>query len=236
MLGSLEQDKIRMLDGHKVLRDPPTAALNPFLHSTVSAIAHSKNGRVLFSGSYDKTVKTWLGEDGTCLDSLDVKSEVLRMATSPVHEEALAVALKDGNVIVLDVGPDGRYRGKGHRFAPLKKNVEAVAVSWHGQVRPDWLIVGYDNKSGNKTGDLEIFDARAMKLVWSVVPGSNRQFDMFVHESGQFVTGGAVNGRGERAKTQVRVWDFEQGHDRRRPRPILDFDNPQEDINMVTMS
>ena len=235
MLGLLEQDQIRMLDGHKVLRIPPVAALNPYLHSTVSTIAHSRDGQLLFSGSYDRTVKVWLGEDGTFVNSLDLQSEVLRLATNPLHDGALAAGLKNGDVKIFDLDVDGNCRGE-HLFAPLKKNLEAVAVNWHGQVKPDWFIVGYDNKLENKTGDLVIFDARAMKTVWSVVPGSTRQFDIFIHEiGGQFITAGAANGRGKSVKTQVRVWDFDNGSGGR-PCPVIAFDNPQDDINVVTMS
>jgi hypothetical protein len=85
---------------------------------------------------------------------------------------------------------------------------------------------------GQKTGDLVIFDARAMSTAWNILPGGTRQFDIFVHEQGDFVTGGVVSSRPTGVQTQVRVWDFNE----RRPRPVLAFDNQQDDINAVTMS
>jgi len=231
MLGLLARDQIRMLDGHKTLRMSQAPELDPYLHSTVTSVTHSTDGRYLFSGSYDQTVKTWLGEDGDFIGSLGVGSEVLRLAVSPLHDGVLAAGLLDGNVNILGVNDGGGCYTR-HVFAPSRKNLEAVAVSWHGRVRPDWLVVGYDNKRGHKIGDLVIFDARAMSTVGNIMPGATRQFDIFVHEQGDFVTGGVANSRTTGVRTQVRVWDFAE----RRPRPALGFDSQQEDINVVTMS
>jgi WD40 repeat protein len=197
----------------------------------VSSVTHSTDGKYLFSGSYDQTVKTWLGENGDCLGSQEVGSKVLRLAVSPVHDGVLAAGLQNGNVKILGFNDGGECHLR-HEFAPPKRNREAVAVKWQGRLRPDWLIVGYDNTRGLKTGDLVIFDARAMSTAWIMMPGASTQFDIFVHEQGDFVTAGVASGRSTRVRTQVRVWDFNE----RRPRPVLEFDNQQDDINVVSMS
>jgi WD40 repeat protein len=140
MFRLLARDHIRMLDGLKKLRVGQAIGLDPYLHSAVTSVAHSTDGKYLFSGSYDQTVKTWLGEDGAFLGSLEVGSEVLRLAVSPLHDGVLAAGLLDGNVKILGVNDGGGCHSR-HVFAPPKRNREAVAVKWHDKVRPDWLIV-----------------------------------------------------------------------------------------------
>jgi len=229
MLGLLARDQIRMLDGHKKLLVGQSPVLDPYLHSTVSSVAHSTDGQYLFSGSYDHTVKTWVGKNGDFIASAEVGSEVLRLAVSPLHKGVLAAGLMDGNVNILGIDDGGGFLTR-YLLATSKKKHSAVSVGWHGRIRPDWLVVGYDN--GLKSGGLVIFDARAMSAVGNIMPRANRQFDIFIHEQGRFVTGGVVNRKTTGVRTQVHVWDFAE----LQPVPAVRFDSPQEDINVVTMS
>jgi hypothetical protein len=241
MLGSLDSLKIRMLDGHKVPRQgaAPQAVLDRYLYSTVSSVKYSRGGQLLFSGSYDETVKIWLGEDGTLLNSINLGSAVSHLATSPMHHNMISAGCKDGNVSVLHIDPNGNLETSPVVFQPAKQNLEAATLAWCNNLRPNWLIAGYDNRleKGN-SGDLLIFDIKAEKVAENVMPGSTRQFDVFLDEEGTMFATAAVAGTnraGKHIKTQIRLYNLD-GNVGRNTRSISEFDCEKCDINKVTVS
>lgn len=241
MLGLLGPMKVCMLDGHKVPRPSflHAGVLDPFLYSTVSSVKFSRDGQLLFSGSYDETVKIWSGGDGALLESVDLGSKVSHIATSPIHHQLVAAGCEDGSVSVIPIDLNGNLQTAPLIFQPAKPSLEAAVLAWCNELKPNWLIAGYDNRLGTgNSGDLLIFDVQAQRVAANVVPGSTRQFDVFFDERGStFATAAAAGGqRSSKAiKTQIRLYSLDGGAGGN-TRAILEFDCEQHDINKVTAS
>lgn len=242
MHGSLDTLKIRMLGEHRVPRPKAStqAVLDPYLYSTVPSVKFSRGGNLMFSGSYDNTVKVWRALDGVFLDSIDLGSGVQTIATSPIYHNLLASGCKNGKVAVLSLDEGGIIMDKPLLFRPQRERIETTFVAFCNGYKPNWLIAGYDTtREDRKNGDLSIFDIKAQKLVSKPVYGNHRQFDMFFDErTSLFATAsiaGKSNGAGRNMNTCIRIYNID-GDVSNKLGMLLDFDSPQVDINRVTMS
>lgn len=244
MLGSVD-GPIKFLCGHRTRRPPNqgnVAILDPYLHSTVSSVDFS--GDLLFSGGFDNTVKIWDKNDKILQRSLAFEAPVVRMKMSGLFLNTGTICLQDGRVVIFrprlnhSDGPDSY-----HVISARHDFLEPASVLWvNGAAgRKGWVFVGYENKESDKRrpnaylGDLRLFDAEHGTEVQEIRPGSTRQFDINLDESGSFLITGAIVGaaRGPTPDTHsfVRVYDIE-----RSPRKTLEFSCQHKDINKVTMS
>ncbi|KAK6514100.1 hypothetical protein TWF506_008524 [Arthrobotrys conoides] len=244
MLGNID-GPIKFLCGHKTRR--PTnqgniAILGPYLHSTVSSVDFS--GDSLFSSGFDNTVKIWDKNDKLLRRSVLFDSPVVRMKMSGLFPNTGTVCLQGGGVVIfrssLDYSEEPESR---HVISARYDFLEPASVVWVNGVagRKGWVFVGYENKESDKRqpnaylGDLRLFDAEHGQEVQEIRPGSTRQFDVNLDESGSFLITGAIVGaaRGPTLDTHsfVRVYDIE-----RSPRKTLELSCQHKDINKVTMS
>ncbi|KAK6498621.1 hypothetical protein TWF481_011202 [Arthrobotrys musiformis] len=239
MLGDVE-GPIKFLCGHKTLRPPNQgnpAILDPYLHSTVSSVDFS--GDLLFSSGFDKTVKIWDKKDKLLKGSLDFEASILRMKMSGLFQNTGAVCLQNGQVVIFR----SEEPGSRHSISARQDFLEPASVLWVNRpgARKGWVFVGYENKESDRRhfnaslGDLRLFDAESGTEVQEVRPGSTRQFDINLDESGAFLITGAIVGaaRGPTLDTHsfVRVYDIE-----RSPRKVAEFSCQHKDINKVTIS
>ncbi|KAF3175388.1 hypothetical protein TWF788_008494 [Orbilia oligospora] len=244
MLGSVD-GPIKFLCGHKTRRPPNqgnTAILDPYLHSTVSSVDFS--GDLLFSSGFDNTVKIWDKNNKLLQRSLLFGSPVVRMKMSGLFQNTGTVCLQDGGVVIFRSclhsvdEPDSR-----HVISARHDFLEPASVLWvNGTAgRKGWVFVGYENKESDKRqpnaslGDLRLFDAKHGQEVQEIRPGSTRQFDINLDDSGSFLITGSIVNAARRPTPDthsfVRVYDIEQS-----PRKMLEFSCQHKDINKVTMS
>ncbi|KAK6523907.1 hypothetical protein TWF281_001872 [Arthrobotrys megalospora] len=243
MLGSVD-GPIKFLCGHKTRRPPNqgnAAILDPYLHSTVSSVEFS--GDLLFSSGFDNTVKIWDKNDRGLRRSLAFESPIVRMKMSGVFPNTGAVCLQNGDVVIFrphlgDADEDDAC----HILHANQDFLEPASALWVNGAggRKGWVFVGYENKESDKRqpnahlGDLKLYDAVKGVEVQEIRPGSTRQFDISLDESGSFLVAGAIVGpaRGPTPDTHsfIRVYNIRES-----VRKTLEFSCRHRDINKVTM-
>ncbi|KAK6339458.1 hypothetical protein TWF718_008871 [Orbilia javanica] len=244
MLGSVD-GPIKFLCGHKTrrpLNQGNNAILDPYLHSTVSSVDFS--GDLLFSSGFDKTVKIWDKNDRLLRGSLAFEAPVVRLKMSGLFPNTGTVCLQNGRVVIFRSHLNSSDESDSRHFISARHAfLEPASISWvNGAAgRKGWVFVGYENQGSDKRqpnghlGDLRLFDAEHGTEVQEIRPGSTRQFDINLDESGSLLITGAIVGtaRGPTLDTHsyVRVYDIE-----RSPRKTLEFGCQHKDINKVTMS
>ncbi|KAK6347065.1 hypothetical protein TWF696_007145 [Orbilia brochopaga] len=245
MLGDTKGN-IKFMCGHKTTRPPNQgneAILDPFLHSTVSSVDFS-NG-LLYSGSYDSTVKIWDVKEKRLRKSLRFSAPIARMKMNNKFKNTGAACLQNGDLVIFrhsDLDGDGKGSDTSQVFSATNERFEGSSVLWtNSKARNGWVFVSYDNKESDRreltayTGDLRVFDAVRGAEVGSIKPGSTRQLDICLDESEQLLVAGAVSGPVRTLSpdtfSHVRVWDL-----RATFRRILEFGCKHKDINKVTIS
>ena len=242
MVGDIHDMSVKMLDGHSIPRPNANAhpTLDPRLYTSVTAITYSPDGALFYSGSFDKTVRVWIGENAAHLNTFHLPGQVENLAVSRHYPRTLAVGSKDGNVTVIPMDGDGNESGEQHVFAQPKKLLAPNAIRWGNSEKPNWLFVGYGQTDDAKRGgDLQIYDLVAQRVATKISPAAARTFDMYVHPEGAMLAAGvpATNSNARSApgiKSHVRLYDILASD--RSVRSQIEFDSHQKDINSVTMS
>ncbi|KAF3940676.1 hypothetical protein ABW19_dt0200148 [Dactylella cylindrospora] len=245
MLGNVE-GSIKFLCGHQTPRPANQGngqILDPYLHSTVSSVDFS--GGLLYSSSFDKTVKIWGVKDRELRRSLAFPAPVVRMKMHSKLENLGAGCLQNGDVVVFRPflsGNDEEGLDTSQVFHASQDYLEPSSILWtSAKARNSWLFVGYDNKESDKRqlnahfGDLRVYDAIRGVEIGGIKPGSTRQFDICLDESEQLLVAGAIAGVANRPSpdtfSHVRVWDL-----RLSLRKTYEFSCRHKDINKVTIS
>ncbi|KAI5787151.1 hypothetical protein EDC01DRAFT_779606 [Geopyxis carbonaria] len=231
MLGDVYSSQVRMLDGHKV------QAPGGDRHITVTGVEYSGDGQLLFSGSFDKTVRVWLGEDGAHLNTIKLEDEVSQLAISQTHDRVIAAACRKGETHVLSLDPYGDLLSS-HAFPAPKPGLQSSALTWCNSTKPNWLLTGFSSKSDSgKGGGLVIYDAVAQKIASKVMPAASGHFDVYMDAHSPYFATAAIAGAGNRSvKTHVRLYNLAESAPGRSTRNSLECDSPQADINRVTLS
>ena len=236
ILGSLEPLKVKMLHGHQVPRLNPLPTQDPWLHSTVSSVGYSARSGILFSGSYDRYVRSWHPEAGVCLGNRLFADEVVTLVVHPI-QDVVAVGCKDGSLELTTWDENGSYESS-WKCTPLRTNnsrekLYPSCLSWQAGCQ-NKLIAGYDNLVQNSNaGSLVLFDGTTGQQFHKVQPGSTRHFDLCSHPYGLFaVACSARTSKSGSVRSHIRM--FEQ----KSTGAVADFDadSCQVDINRVTIS
>jgi hypothetical protein len=156
----------------------------------VNAVAISGDGRIIASGSYDTTVKTW-DATGKMLSNLEAgKTQKLSVALNS-NGTILVAGTEGGSVRIWDVTKGDKCR----RIPSKNGSVWSVAVSEDGAR----AVAGYDN------GSIHIIDVK-----------NQRKSFARLKTSGSSIWSLALSGDGRKlafgdADGQVSVWDLETG-------------------------
>jgi len=235
MLGTIEQMEVKLLDGHKTprpieQRDP---TLDNQMRSTVTGVAFSNDGSLLYSSSYDATIKTWSTEDGFLLDSVDLNGPVVKMSLSKSHN-AIAGSTQNGSLELFRTDIEGKTH-----ITKFQQNGELYASTliWADRINPSWLLAAYDTTTDKRPGKglCAIYDVSTQKQLSTIRPSTGRHFDMFLHQEAKVL----VTGVSSAATSVIRIYDVTLSSKTGRGPQVnmCDMaDCPQKDINVVTMS
>ena len=235
MLGNIEQMEVKLLDGHKTprpieQRDP---TLDNQMRSTVTGVAFSNDGSLLYSSSYDATIKIWESQEGFLLDSADLSGPVVKMSLSKPHN-VIAGSTQNGWVELFRTDDHGETH-----IAKFQQNggLYASTLIWADRINSNWLLAAYDTTAENRPGKglCAIYDASTGKQLSTIRPSSGRHFDMFLHQEAKVL----VTGVSSSATNVIRIYDVNLSSKTGRGPQINMCDTadcPQKDINVVTMS
>ncbi|TGZ77756.1 WD40 repeat-like protein [Ascodesmis nigricans] len=246
-MDALPEPTIRSLDGHKTR--PSASATQDYIWSTVTDISFSCDGTLLYSGSYDKTVKIWdattSSKRGSLLQSTPVSSQVYNISAD-TSTLSLAAGLKNGNITIITNLTSSHPTTSTIRppLRPIKTpNPLSVTTVLHFPTysRP-WLLAGYEDllppdSTLRQSGDLAIYDLRTLKPAFKLTPSVARIFDLCLSSAGQtFSTASsATSQRSKHIQSHLRLYDPRQTSSSSTVRADLEFDSPQKDINTLTV-
>ena len=226
LFGDADKETVCALNGHA---DRTVGAERYY---TVSDIRFSNDGKYLFSGSYDNTVKVW-DMKRKQIGCLTGHGRITALSTTYCSDRVLAVASDDGNVYLYDVyNPTKQHRtilkSQNDRFQG------AFLVPGEGYFS-NWMLAGYEAKDSSPLGALYAYDIPTAKMIQRIVPGSNCQSAAYFHPSANYFVVGATgpfSNAGPSAKSVVRVFDPRT----EKTTMEIAIDSSQKDINKVTMS
>ncbi|KAF8468326.1 WD40-repeat-containing domain protein [Kalaharituber pfeilii] len=236
ILGSVTSSKARMLHGHQQQRPEPVGAQDPILHSTVPGVGFSYNG-LLFSGSYDATVKVWHPNSGALLSTRGMDDPVVSLSVSPYQSQSsiIAVGCKTGTLEISSWDENGAFLSA--KECLLNKTTSDIlypsCLAWATSFFSHYLIAGYDTQGAQSSyGSLVIYDAYTGKQFLKVSPGVTRHFDLTYHPSGMFATACASRNQKAGVKSHIRVFNLSGTGAALK----IEVDSPQLDVNRVTIS
>ena len=209
--------------------------------AAVTSLAFSADGRVLASGSRDRTVRVWNTPGGREASApLDAKAGVVAIALLP-NRSVVAAALDDRRLVLWDYG---LQRQVIHFDSPDRSRLKAVAVSSDGR----WVAAGGAGRRiyvwqtdrgtlagelkhtagriealaftpdgsgivcGTHKGCLELFDRAGGSAKWSTRTALRRIVALVVPPRGTGVVGGAADGT-------IGFWDLKDGSESRHVTP-----------------
>jgi len=209
--------------------------------AAVTSLAFSADGRVLASGSRDRTVRVWNTPGGREASApLDAKAGVVAIALVP-NRSVVAATLDDRRLVLWDYG---LQRQVIHFDSPDRSRLKAVAVSSDGR----WVAAGGASRRiyvwqidrgtlagelkntagrieslaftpdgsgivcGTHQGSLELFDRAGGSARWSMRTALRRIVALVVPPRGTGVVGGAADGT-------IGFWDLKDGRESRHVTP-----------------
>ncbi|KAK2816731.1 hypothetical protein FQN49_008041, partial [Arthroderma sp. PD_2] len=256
IIGDLSTNSAKELPDHRVPRalldtnmsNTENTISDPYLYTTISAVAWSNDGNRMYSASYDNTVKIWdttSHYDTGCIVTLRHTGKVHVMALSKLDNSLLATGSDSDSTFQLwKVEQD-----YGLAFStPLEltlrhnKTIVPASIAWGSTSQTKNLLSGglglYDtDKQGDPPagGNLALWqveEAGVSQL--NVSPNSQNVFDIAWHPVlPHFAAGIAARGRsrglGSDIRSMVMIYD-----PLRSKRDIVSYDCPGLDINYVT--
>lgn len=236
VIGCMEDMVVKILDGHKIDRPERQreATLDNQIRCTVTGVDFSGDGSLMYSSSYDHTIKLWETRDGNLLETFDLGSIVMTMSVAQPHG-TIAASAKSGNVTTLRFGEDGGLTS--HQFPATKKGLYASTLLWAGELNPNWLLAGYDtDHRASVSGDCLILDALTGQKVHTIRPSTGGHYDMFLHHQTGFLATGVSAPLSKNNDTHSYLRIYSLANQGNYAKKVLEFDNSQKDINVVTIS
>lgn len=162
---------------------------------TITAVAVSPNGRLVLTGSYDRTARLWNLQSGRVVARLDGTDRVVSSVAFSADETSVVTGHFDGTARLWDIETGSEVR----RFAEHGDRVTAVACSSDNR----WVLTG----SWDATARL--WDRATGKEVRRFQGHSDKVTSVALSADGRWVLTGSHD------KT-ARLWDRETGAEARR--------------------
>ena len=265
LLGDLTSNLLKELPDHRVERPRPETiatgpnatravydACDPMVYKTVSSIAFSLTGNLMYTASHDRTVKVWdvSAEQRGCLLTLPHHADVTSIESSAHIPGLFATAsksLKDSIRVYRSDNSEYSYQA----YIPLTSSRAEARID--RQIYPEclrWglapytshlLLAGFqqwaepDSNGPPRLGHLCLWDANAFEYI-TVSPSSQSVFAAAWHPVlPTFATGGAPGGGiltdKYSTKTVIRTWDF-----RSPGRYTVEYECSARDMQDITFS
>ncbi|MCJ1254382.1 hypothetical protein MMC24_002197 [Lignoscripta atroalba] len=264
LLGDLASNTLTELPDHFVDRPRPETidhgenarpstynSVDPELYTTVSSIDFSISGDIMFSASYDKTVKIWdISKRGqhACVKTLGHDTEVDLLASTKHHPNVLATGQKSTDesirVYQLDCLYSATQNDRSVTFNTLsshrarKYGLFPQSLQWGtAPEAANLLLAGFsevkDDFSLLSEGELCLWDAETATPL-KLAPCSQSIFDAIWHPSEAIIAAASTRGpRGDLTnryltRSVIRTYKpFEM------PNRIMEYECPALDINDV---
>ncbi|OLL21911.1 Rik1-associated factor 1 [Neolecta irregularis DAH-3] len=233
MIGDFEQEQLSILNNHTITvynGDQPETR-----YASVSDVKFSHDESLLFSGSYDSTIKIWT-PSGQLVNSVnDHASKITMMATSSIGPRIFAATTDHGVTFVYNVSSDASELTR-HEFNCYMPDMHGSFLTFGQSQNAKYLFCGYScythdvKREDDKItgGALQYYDLENGSCT-RIIPGGQSIESIFVHERGSLVTGSTFyNG----LETRVRLFSSpSQGCKR-----MTEFDSAQKELHVVTIS
>ncbi|KAK9471650.1 WD40-repeat-containing domain protein [Dipodascopsis tothii] len=218
-LGALRAGRLRVLGEHRL------RSKTGEVFATVSCVRFGLSGPFLFSGGFDRAVRSWNTADGRPVGARMVRHAVKCLDNSLAGgRETLAAGLANGDVALYAVGASGVLGGLKTVRGPAA-GLSPACVAFGAGALGSRLVVAYESVDASG-GALALVDVERGRPAWTA--GAGRDYsDVYVHGGlGVCVTAClAADGPG----SVVQTWDG------RAAAPSAALVSPQTDINRVTL-
>ena len=177
--------------------------------SSVYAIAISRDGKTIVSGSLDDTIKIWDAKSGVMLRSLEGHKGSVNSVAISKDGNTIVSGSSDNSIRIWDTKSGAMLRSlEGH-----KSYVNSVAISEDGNT-----IV-----SGSNDGSIKIWDAKSGAMLRSLEGHKYSVNSVAISEDGNTIVSGSDD-------SSIKIWDTKSGV------MLKSLEGHKGDVNSVAIS
>ena len=261
LCGDLDRNLLLELDAHHTDRPRPEEiadeenpnaldgtynALDPCLFTTVSAISFDQEGRYMFTGSYDRTVKVWDASQTSrppkCIQTLEHSKtvELLDLNESGSSKVlATAQSARSNGISIFNIDTNCHCSLAARISSERNADLYPTALKWGSlPSHTDHLLLAgfaeneYNSLDRDRQGDLLVWDVNEEAPLIRLSPSSQSVFDVIWHHRLPFCAAATTPGTllTHRKKTSSVVRTFRPLH---KPSRVIEYECPALDINEI---